>query len=94
MYRTIVIFMAGYYAHKHVSPVVGEVARKTAIKMQEQKDAPIQDVDAYLSLKEAAEKTFARALKNVCPECEAPIGELCDTTAVWVHLDRLKLIQT
>ena len=43
---------------------------------------------------EEAKRIFAPSLKNECPECEAPVGELCSTPGVWVHLERLKLVQT
>ena len=42
---------------------------------------------------EDAKKIFAPSLVNECPECKAPVGELCNTPGVWVHLDRIMLIQ-
>lgn len=41
--------------------------------------------------KSEAYKTFEHVIVNICPECKAVPGKLCDTTALWVHLERINL---
>lgn len=43
--------------------------------------------------KQEALLTFAPYLANECSECKAPPGELCDSVSVWIHLDRLLLLE-
>lgn len=38
---------------------------------------------------EQALKIFAKYLTRKCPTCNAAPGELCDSVAVWVHLERM-----
>jgi hypothetical protein len=40
--------------------------------------------------KERAEQYFAEHIKEACPDCKAPAGQLCDTGGVWLHLGRIK----
>lgn len=43
--------------------------------------------------KEQATEVFWRELRISCPECNTPEGQLCDTPALWVHLERILAAQ-
>ena len=38
-----------------------------------------------------AYEMFKKYLVHKCPECEAPVGKLCNKGGVWIHLERMKL---
>lgn len=39
--------------------------------------------------KPEAQELFQKFLTKDCTSCDAKVGELCDTPAVWVHAARL-----
>jgi hypothetical protein len=39
---------------------------------------------------EMAKGIFERTLSVKCKACKAPVGKLCDSKSVWVHIERIE----
>lgn len=43
---------------------------------------------------QGAPEVLRKYLVVACPKCEKPEGDFCDTSSLWVHLERFRLVES